>query len=168
MKVQQIQPYTTFGANKTTRRLDYESYQQLEQILTKMDKETLYKQDEYSFESTRTKRLSLYDHKNREIAELIDSRQILVPIENRNQMFDNTYLTIGKVQLVIENKTGKIIDHYKPFWKTWNSVLKNIKDTLIEINAMYHHPDYVKKHRFSIEGFTKKGYETLQKMLKIK
>ena len=68
--------------------------EQLEQILTKMDKETLYKQDEYSFESTRTKRLSLYDHKNREIAELIDSRQILVPIENRNQMFDNTCLLL--------------------------------------------------------------------------
>ena len=108
MKIQQVQINTTFNANKTTRRLDYESYEQLEQILTKMDKETLYKQDEYSFESTRTKRLSLYDHKNREIAELIDSRQILVPIENRNQMFDNTCLTIGKVQLVIENKTGKL------------------------------------------------------------
>ena len=44
MRVQQIQPSTTFNANKTTRRLDYESYEQLEQILTKMDKETLYKQ----------------------------------------------------------------------------------------------------------------------------
>ena len=162
MKVQQIQPYTTFGANKTTRRLDYESYEQLEQILTKMDKETLYKQDEYSFESTRTKRLSLYDHKNREIAELIDSRQILVPIENRNQMFDNTYLTIGKVQLVIENKTGKIIDYYKPFLKTWNSVLKNIKNTLLDFNNGFYTKGLVEKHRIGIKGVTEKGYKILK------
>ena len=105
MKVQQIQPNMTFNANKTTRRLDYESHEQLEQILTKMDKETLYKQTEYSFESTRTKRLSLYDHKNREIAELIDSRQNLNQIGSNNQMFDNTFLKICKFQLVIENKT---------------------------------------------------------------
>jgi hypothetical protein len=162
MKVQQIQPYTTFGANKTTRRLDYESYEQLEQILTKMDKETLYKQDEYSFESTRTKRLSLYDHKNREIAELIDSRQILVPIENRNQMFDNTYLTIGKVQLVIENKTGKIIDYYKPFLKTWNSVLKNIKNTLLDFNNGFYTKGLVEKHRIGIQGFTEKGFKIIK------
>ena len=44
--------------------------------------------------------------------------------------------------------------------------MKNIKDTLIEINATYHHPDYVKKHKISIEGFTRNGYEKLQKMLK--
>ena len=32
MKIQQVQANTTFNANKTTRRLDYESYEQLEQI----------------------------------------------------------------------------------------------------------------------------------------
>ena len=152
----------TFNANKTTRRLDYESYEQLEQILTKMDKETLYKQDEYSFESTRTKRLSLYDHKNREIAELIDSRQNLVPIENRNQMFDNTYMTIGKVQLVIENKTGKIIDYYKPFLKTWNSVMKNIKNTLLDFNNGFYTKGLVEKHRIGIQGFTEKGFKIIK------
>ena len=164
MRVQQIQPSTTFNANKTTRRLDYESYEQLEQILTKMDKETLYKQDEYSFESTRTKRLSLYDHKNREIAELIDSRQILVPIENRNQMFDNTCLTIGKVQLVIENKTGKIIDYYKPFFKSWKKVIKQAGQAITDFLTFYNKPEMVMKHRFGIEGFTKKGFEVLEKI----
>ena len=54
------------------------------------------------------------------------------------------------------------------FFAFWNNIMKNIKDALIEINAIYHYPDYVKKHRFSIEGFTKQGYETLQKLLKTK
>ena len=163
MKIHQVQANTTFNANKTTRRLDYESYEQLEQILTKMDKETLYKQDEYSFESTRTKRLSLYDHKNREIAELIDSRQILVPIENRNQMFDNTCLTIGKVQLVIENKTGKIIDYYKPFLKTWNNVMKKIGETLLDFNNSFY-TNMVQKHRYTTKGLYPKGKELAKKL----
>ena len=163
MKIQQVQANKTFNANKTTRRLDYESYEQLEQILTKMDKETLYKQDEYSFESTRTKRLSLYDHKNREIAELIDSRQILVPIENRNQMFDNTCLTIGKVQLVIENKTGKIIDYYKPFLKTWNRIMKKIGETLLDFNNGFY-TNMVQKHRYTTKGLYPKGKELAKKL----
>ena len=161
MKVQQIQPNMTFNANTTTRRLDYESQEQLQQILTKMDKETLYKQDEYSFESTRTTRLSLYDHKNREIAELIDSRQNLNQIGSNNQMFGNTCMTIGKIQLVIENKTGKIIDYYKPFLKTWNSVMKNIKNTLLDFNNGFY-TKLVEKHRIGIQGFTEKGFKTIK------
>ena len=163
MKIQQVQTNTTFNANKTTKRLDYESYEQLEQILTKMDKETLYKQDEYSFESTRTKRLSLYDHKNREIAELIDSRQNLVPIKNRNQMFDNTCLTIGKVELVIENKTGKITDYYKPFLKTWNSIMKKIGETLLDFNNGFY-TSMVQKHRYTTKGLYPKGKELAKKL----
>ena len=163
MKVQSIQSNTNFQANKVTRRLDYESYELLGKLLETMDKETIYKQNEYSFESTRTKRLTLHDYKKREIAELIDSRQNLVPIENRNQMFDNTLLTIGKVELVIENKTGKIINYYKPFLKTWNNIMKNIKNILLDFNNSYY-TKAVKKHRISFEGLTQKGFEILSKI----
>ena len=163
MKVQQIQPNMTFHANKTTRCLDYESHELLGKLLETMDKETLYEENENSFESTRTKRLSLYDHKNREIAELIDSRQNLNQIGSNNQMFGNTCMTIGKVQLVIENKTGKIIDYYKPFLKTWNSIMKNIKSTLLDFNNGFY-TNLVQKHRLTIEGFTSKGFEKLKKI----
>ena len=162
MKVQSIQTNTNFEAKKQIR-LDYESREQLEQVLTKMDKETLYKSNEYSFESTRTKRLTLRDNKKREKAELIDSRQNLEQIGSKNQMFNNTLLTIGKVELVIENKTGKIIDNYKPFFKSWNSVLKNIKNTLLDFNNCYY-TKMVQKHQISINGLTKKGAEILQKI----
>ena len=163
MKVQQIQPNMTFHANKTTRCLDYESHELLGKLLETMDKETLYEENENSFESTRTKRLSLYDHKNREIAELIDSRQNLNQIGSNNQMFGNTCMTIGNVQLVIENKTGKIIDYYKPFLKTWNSIMKNIKSTLLDFNNGFY-TNLVQKHRLTIEGFTSKGFEKLKKI----
>ena len=74
-----------------------------------MDKETEFKSNKYAYESTKTRRITLHDSKKREIAELIDTRQNLAQIHTGNQMFDNTCLTIGKVQLVIENKIGKII-----------------------------------------------------------
>ena len=107
MKVQQVQPNTTFNANKITRRLDYESHELLRKLLETIDKETVFKNNEYAYESTKTRQITLRDFKKREIAELIDTRQNLAQINTGNQMFDNTCLTIGKVELVIENKTGK-------------------------------------------------------------
>ena len=50
MRIQQIQPNTTFNANKTIRRLDYESYELLEKLLGIIDKETVIKSNEYAYE----------------------------------------------------------------------------------------------------------------------
>ena len=116
MKVQQVQPNTTFNANKTTRRLDYESHDQLTQILRKMDIETEYKSNEYSFESTKMTCLKLINSKKEKLAELVDTRKNLKKLEEGKDMYGNTLLTIGKTELVIDNKSGKIIDYYKPFF----------------------------------------------------
>ena len=168
MKVQSIQSNINFEAKKP-RYIGLESQEQLIQILRKMDNETVYKSNDYSFESTKTTRLRLFNHdKNEQLAELIDTRKNLKKLPEGNDMFNETLLTIGKTQLVIDNKTGKIIDWDKPFFSTWKGIMKKINDVLIRINATYHNPDYVKKHRFSIEGFTKQGYEKLQKLLKTK
>ena len=163
MRVQQIQPNTTFNANKTTRRLDYESHELLEKLLETMDKETEFKSNKYAYESTKTRRITLHDSKKREIAELIDTRQNLAQINTGNQMFDNTCLTIGKVELVIENKTGKIIDYYKPFLKTWNSIMKKIGETLLDFNNGFY-TNMVQKHRYTTKGLYPKGKELAKKL----
>ena len=89
-------------------------------------------------------------------------------LDEGRDMFKESLLKMGKIQVTINNRTGEIKSWEKPFCSTWGGILEKIRSALIEINAMYHHPDYVKKHRFSIEGFTKNGYETLQKLLKTK
>ena len=162
MKVQQVQPNINFEAKKP-RYIDYESREQLTQILRKMDKETVYKSNDYSFESTKTTRLNLYEYgENKTIAELIDTRKNLKKLPEGKDMFNETLLTIGETELVIDNKSGKIIDWHKPFFSTWRGIMKKINTVLIMINASYHNPSCVKKHRFSVEGFTKKGAEILQ------
>ena len=161
MKVQAINQNTNFMAHKR-RFLDNESRNQLAQILQKMDDETIYKSNEYSFESTRTKRLSLFNGR-KSTAELTDSRIFLDKIPPEKQTGGNTCLTIGKTELVIENKTGEIIDYYKPFYKCWKNIMKQINKTLTSFNVSFNNPTAVKKHKLSISGFTKKGFEVLFK-----
>ena len=166
MKIQQVQPNLNFEAKR--RYIDLEAQEQLMQILRKMDKDTFCKDSGATFESTKTTRIELLDHNFDKKAELVDMRGNLKKLDEGRDMFKESLLSMGKIQVTIDNRTGEVKSWEKPFFSTWSGIMKNIRNTLIEINAMYHHPDYVKKHRFSIEGFTKKGYETLQKMLKTK
>lgn len=167
MRVQQVQPYINFEAKKR-RYIDLESQEQLTQILRKMDKETEYKENEYSFEHSKITRLELFNHdKNEKIAELVDARKNLKKLPEGKDMFGTTSLTIGKVQLAIDNKSGEILAWWKPFFSTWRGIMKKINDVLITINASYHNSWQVKKHKFGIEGFTKKGAEFIEK-IKIK
>lgn len=162
MKIQQIQSNINFERNNK-HYINAESYKQLEQILHQMDNETVYKSNEYSFQSTKTTRLSLMDNKTKK-AELIDTRNKLDKIPTEKQMQGNTLLTIGKTELVIDNKSGEIIDYYKPFFTCWKNVLKKIQTTLGALNSSYNNSNIVKKHKLTVEGFTKKGFEVLSKI----
>ncbi len=168
MKIQQVQSNINFEAKKR-RFIDLESHEQLVQILRKMDNETSCKINEDYFESTRTTRLELFDHdKNEKLAELVDTRIHIKKLPEGKDMVKKTFLTVGNIELAIDNKSGEIVDWHKPFFSTWKGIMKKINDTLVTINAVYHNPAYVKKHQFGMKGFTKKGYETIQKILKTK
>ena len=118
MKIYPMQQNLSFESRKQ-RFINSESHKQLGQILNKMDDETVYNCNDYSFKSTRTKRLSLVNHTGN--VELIDSRTKIGKIPTENQMQGETLLTIGKTELVIDNKTGEIIDYHKPFFTCWKS-----------------------------------------------
>lgn len=164
MKVQQVQPYVNFEAQKK-RFIDLESHEQLIQILRKMDKETEYEENGYSFAHTKTTRLELINHdKGETLAELVDARHNLKKLPEGKDIFGTTSLTIGKVQLAIDNKSGEILAWNKPFLSTWRGIMKKINDVLIMINTSYHLSGHVRKHQLSIEGFTKKGAEILEKI----
>lgn len=167
MKVQQVQLNLNFEA-KQKRFIDTDSQYYLEKLLRKMDEETVYKSNEYHFESSRVKRLTLCDTKNStDKAELVDGRRFLGKIPEKNQLDGNTCLTIGKTELVINNRNGEIIDYYKPFFKPWKKVIKQAGETIKAFINLYHTPEMVMKYRFGVEGFTKKGFEALEK-LKVK
>ena len=46
-------------------------------------------------------------------------------------------------------------------------VINKAGETIKDFINLYHTPEMVMKHRFGVEGFTKKGFEALEK-LKIK
>ena len=164
MKIQQVQSNINFESKKR-RFIDLESQEQLTQILRKMDKETEYKENDYTFSHTKTTRLELLNHdKGDKLAELVDARHNLKKLPEGKDMIGTTSLTIGKVQLAIDNKTGEILAWWKPFFSTWSGIMKKINDVLVTINATYHNSWQVKKHKFGIEGFTKKGAEFLEKI----
>ena len=166
MKVQQVQPNLNFEAKR--RYIDIDSLKNLRHILRKMDEDTTYKEQGGTFESTKTTRIEYFDRYKEKQAELIDSRGNLKRLDEGRDMYQETILKVGKTQVAIDNRTGEIKSWEKPFFSTWSGVLKKIRYALIDFDVMYHQAARVKKHRFSIEGFTKKGYETLQKMLKVK
>ena len=163
MKVQSIQSNINFEAKR--RFIDLEAHEQLTQILRKMDKDTEYKENEFTFSHAKTTRLELFNHdKNEKLAELVDARKNLKKLPEGKDMFGTTSLTIGKIQLAIDNKSGEILAWNKPFFSTWNNIMKKINNVLITINVTYHDSWQVKKHKFGLEGFTKKGAEILSKM----
>ena len=163
MKIQPIQSNVNFQAQK--RFIDSDSHYYLVKLLDKMDEETVYKSNEYHFESSRVNRLTMCDTKNScDKAELIDTRRFLGKVPEKNKHDSETLLTIGKTELVINNRNGEIIDYYKPFFKPWKKVIKQAGETIKDFINLYHTPEMVMKHRFGVEGFTKKGFEALQKL----
>ena len=167
MKVQPIRQNLNFEA-KQKRFIDTDSQYYLEKLLRKMDEETVYKSNEYSFESSRVTRLTMCDTKNAcDKAELVDTRKFIGKVPEKNTLDKETLLTIGKTQLVIKNSNGEIIDYHKPFFKPWKKVIKQARETIQAFLNLYHTPEMVMKHEFSVKGFTKKGFEVLEK-LKIK
>ncbi len=130
-------------------------------LLTQMNQETEVKRNEYTFNSTVTKSLQYKDK-----ATFIDGRMIFEKVPAEKQMTKETLFTIGKTQLVIDNKTGQIIDYYKPFLTRWSKIISNIDKYLKIFKENFNNPNIVKKKKITMEGFTQAGYEIMQKMLK--
>ena len=166
MRVQQVQPNLNFEAKR--RYIDIDSLKNLRHILREMDKDTVYQEHDGTFESTKTTRIEYFDRYKEKQAELIDLRGNLKKLDEGRDMYQETVLKVGKTQVSIDNRTGEIKSWEKPFFSTWSGIMKKISFALIDFDVFYNNASRVKKHRFSIEGFTKKGYETLQKILKAK
>ena len=164
MKIQKVKSYVNFEANKS-RFIGEESHKNLEKLLKKLDNDTIFKSNEYSFDSSRVTRITLWDTKKvEEKAELIDGRRSLDKIPDKNQLDKTTCLTIGKTELVIKNSNGEIIDFYKPFFKSWKTVIEQVGKIIQEFLVLYENPKLVMKHRFGVSGFTKKGHEIIDRI----
>ncbi len=132
----------------------------IKNLLTRMNAETVTNRTETWFSSTITKELSYKKNKIR----FIDGRMIFDKVADNEQMQRETLFTLGKTELVINNKTGEIIDWKKPLLTGWNRIMKKVDKSLKFLNEQYDNSAVVKKKKISFEGFTKKGIEILEKL----
>ena len=162
MKIQQLGTSQSFEAKQ--RFITPKSYENIKTLLTKMNAETEIETRYYTFTSTITK--SLKSDK----AEFIDGRMFFTKKPEKQQMKKETLFTIGKNELVINNKNGEIIDYHKSFFSSWKKIIKNIEKYTDFFLKNYDNQELVKKRKVSIEGFTLDGWNVLEnakKTLKI-
>ena len=156
MKVQNISQNSQVFEKR--RFINAQMRSDLEVLLERMNSEVVTESGEYRFKSTMTKKLESGK------AFLIDGRIFLNKVPLDKQMQHETMITIGKTELVIDNATGEIIDHHKPFYITWQSALKKLAKYLTLFKEQYNNPQIVTKKTLSIAGFTEKGIEMFRKI----
>lgn len=150
-----IQPYNR-GFEGRKRVLTPQMHDNLKSILTKMNSEAKYEATEFTFRSNFLIGLNIKDK-----AELIDDRLFIKASRSEDQMVKQSIIKLGKIEFVIDNKSGEIVSNNKPFYKTWSSLMKKLGDTLSMFNLRYNDSNVVKKSEIGIEGFTHKGIEKL-------
>ncbi len=155
MQVHNIQ--STSFQGKTRRFVTPEVKEGIRELLTKMNSETDYKTNKYVFKSEFTKSLKYGDK-----AEFIDGRLYLTKFPKSEQMQKETLFTIGKTQLVIDNKTGEIIKFVKPFFTTWKKIMKNVDEYVNLFKQNYDNSNVITKKRLSMQGFTEEGQMLLK------
>ncbi len=159
MQVQGVNSSLAFQAQK--RILNKEQMGTVKELLTQMNAETVCKRGEYTFES---KILKSLHYKNN--ATFIDNRIILYKVPENKQMVKQTLFTVGKTELVIDNKSGQIINYKKPLLTSWKRVIKNIDKYLKIFKENFNNPEIVKKKTVTLEGFTPAGYAIVKRVKK--
>ncbi len=145
---------------QTNHFLNTNQLKSIETLLSKMNGETVSKKNDTWFSSTITKELSCKKDKVR----FIDGRMIFDKVPQEKQMQRETLFTIKNTELVINNKTGEIVDWHKPFFTSWGKIMKNVDKYLKFFEEHFNDTNTVKKKKITMEGFTKKGMEILEKL----
>lgn len=156
MQIQAIQN-TNIAFEKKARVLRENQMDNLKELLTKMNAETKNEQTDVLFRTTITKKLSSPKTK----VKLIDGRLIFNKTTPKRQMQGETILKLGKTELVINNKNGEVKVSHKDFFESWKNIFKKIDNALKIFNKHFDNPDIVNKSYLTIEGFTKKGINSI-------
>lgn len=152
MKIQKVNQMN-FG--KKVHSLNTAQMYSMKILLTRMNNETIVKDNGRTFSTTIIKEIS--GKKNR----FIDTRMIFEKVADNKQMTGKTLFIMDKTQLVIDNSTGNIIDWKKPFLKCWGKVMKDFNKNLNFFRENYYNNFIIKKKPFTLEGYTQKGFDML-------
>ena len=155
MKFFNMNKITSFGQK---RFIDKQSHNYLKGLLTKMNEQSVYVENENNFKSSFLKKLQV------DSFTLTDGRCLIKRVPEEQQMQKETMLDVGKVQVVINNKNGEIIDYYKPVMTSWNKILNNISKYMKILSENFDNLDIVKRTRLNLNGLTETGLEKQKRL----
>ena len=157
MKVNNIQS-TSFDSKQ--RFITPEMKKDVTFLLDKMNEKTTYTSNGDFFRTSIFKAIS--DKKGN--VQFQDGRIYFGDKLERKDLKGEVLFTIGKTELVIDNQTGEIIDYYKPFYTTWNRVMKKIGTHLKFFITNFDSNELVKHKTLHMPGLTEKGWEKFEKI----
>ena len=133
------------------RYLDKQTYGYLKELLPKINKQAVYVSNETNYKSSFLKELQVDDFT------LIDGRTLLKQVPQEEQLQKETLIEYGKIQLVISNKDGEIIEDNKPIFTSWKSLLGKVADYIKLITENFENTTLVKRTRLKNNGPTEEG-----------
>lgn len=142
------------------RFLSKNGHENLKTILKNINAETTMKKNDFCWSSEFIKSVTL---KNENV-KVTDGRMLLDKVPQEDQLIKESMIDVGKTELVIDNKSGEIIDYYKKFYTPWSKVLKKLEQGLETIKENLNNPEVVKKQWLGMSGFTSKGAQKLQEV----
>ena len=151
-----VQPVNSVSFGQ--RSISKKTFNQLGDILTKMNKQAVYVENDTNYKSSFLKELWYKDFILR------DGRGLISPVAKENQMQKETLIDTCYTQVVIDNKTGEIINSNKSFIIPWNKLLKNIAENIEFIFKNFENTNLVKRIRLGSSGLTPNGVKKQQKL----
>ena len=142
------------------RFLSKTGHENLKEILKNINAETTMKKNDFCWSSEFIKSVALKDEK----LKLIDKRMFLDKVPQEDQLIKESLVDVGKTQLVIDNKSGEIVDYNKKFYTPWSRVLTALENGLETIKENFNNPKVVHKNWLGIAGFTSKGVQKLNEV----
>ena len=151
-----VQPVNSvsFGQKSISKK----TFNQLGDILTKMNKQAVYVENGTNYKSSFLKELWYKDFI------LKDGRGLIYTVAKEKQLQKETLIDTCYTQVVIDNKTGKIVNSSKPFIIPWNKLLKNIEENIEFISKNFENKNLVKRIRLESDGFTPNGAQKQKRL----
>ena len=155
MRIEKIQPQNFEGKQ---RFLSADGTMKVQKLLKKMNNETVYNATGDTFESKVLGRININNE-----AGFTDKRFL---VAKSDELFGESTLNFDKTELVIDNTSGEIKEHRKPFFKSWKKVLSKAEELISTAIDNFDNNDVVRKRFIKIGGFTRKGAEKLKQAAK--
>ncbi len=157
MKIQSINSNQTFEGKR--RFISQETRKDLVEVLTRLNHCTKTKVDGNTFSAEVPNSLTISNK-----AILYDKRYFVMRAPDSHQAVGASEFVLGnksKVCVVVNNKTGEIIHSRKPFFMTWNKLLKKVNTAVSTFKNEFNNSDVVKQGVTRLSGLTKDGLKMM-------